>query len=98
MDEVDMSYEKTIQLAKATLSPTHPSLLGLILNYSVFCFEIKGDVKLACMHANYCFDEAMANLDKTSEEHYKDSTVMMKLIQDNLLMWSESGEKKKKPA
>jgi 14-3-3 protein epsilon len=34
------------------------------------------------------FDDAIAELDSLSEESYKDSTLIMQLLRDNLTLWT----------
>ncbi|MCL4151686.1 UNVERIFIED_CONTAM: hypothetical protein GTU68_064854 [Idotea baltica] len=58
------------------LPPTHPIRLGLALNFSVFYYEIAA------------FDDAIAELDTLSEDSYKDSTLIMQLLRDNLTLWT----------
>jgi len=75
------------------LAPTHPIRLGLALNYSVFQYEVQGKNKEACELAKQAFDDAIAELDHLDEESYKDSTLIMQLLRDNLTLWtSEEGE------
>ena len=38
------------------------------------------------------FDDAIAELDTLSEESYKDSTLIMQLLRDNLTFWTSSEE------
>ena len=47
----------------------------------------------ACDMAKKAFDEAIAELDTLGEESYKDSTLIMQLLRDNLTLWtSEESE------
>ena len=38
------------------------------------------------------FDEAIAELDTLNEESYKDSTLIMQLLRDNLTLWSSESQ------
>lgn len=42
----------------------------------------------ACHLAKQAFDEAISELDSLSEESYKDSTLIMQLLRDNLTLWT----------
>ena len=81
------------------MPPTHPIRLGLALNHSVFYYEIRNKPEKACELAKkvskceynkltlYCvqaFDDAIAELDQLKEDSYKDSTLIMQLLRDNL--------------
>lgn len=70
------------------LEPTDPIRLGLALNYSVFLFEIQNKHKAACVMAKNAFDNAIAEIDHLQEEAYKDSTLIMQLLRDNLALWT----------
>ncbi len=41
----------------------------------------------ACHVAKQAFDDAIAELDTLNEESYKDSTLIMQLLRDNLTLW-----------
>ena len=43
---------------------------------------------LTAMRSPQAFDEAIADLDKIDEESYKDSTLIMQLLRDNLTLWT----------
>ena len=74
--------------AAAALAPTHPIRLGLALNYSVFLYEVSAKQTEACSLAKQAFDDAIAELDTLDEESYKDSTLIMQLLRDNLTLWT----------
>merc|ERR1719427_1286509 len=74
------------------LASTHPIKLGLALNFSVFHYEIMNDGKKACELAKKAFDGAIAELDSLKEESYKDSTLIMQLLRDNLTLWTSENE------
>ena len=42
----------------------------------------------ACSLAKQAFDNAIAELDTLDEESYKDSTLIMQLLRDNLTLWT----------
>jgi len=62
--------------------------LGLALNFSVFYYEILNSPDRACRLAKAAFDDAIAELDTLSEDSYKDSTLIMQLLRDNLTLWT----------
>jgi 14-3-3 protein epsilon len=64
--------------------------LGLALNFSVFYYEILNSPDRACHLAKQAFDDAIAELDSLSEESYRDSTLIMQLLRDNLTLWTSS--------
>jgi len=82
------SYQSASEIAGVELPPTHPIRLGLALNFSVFYYEILNSPDHACHLAKLAFDDAIAELDTLSEESYKDSTLIMQLLKDNLTLWT----------
>lgn len=90
------AYKAASDVAVTELPPTHPIRLGLALNFSVFYYEILSSPDRACHLAKQAFDDAISELDTLSEESYKDSTLIMQLLRDNLTLWtsdmSEAGE------
>ncbi|KAG2717534.1 hypothetical protein I3843_03G182000 [Carya illinoinensis] len=82
------AYETATTAAEGDLPPTHPIRLGLALNFSVFYYEIMNSPERACHLAKLAFDEAISELDTLSEESYKDSTLIMQLLRDNLTLWT----------
>jgi len=93
IDQARDAYEAATKLALEELCPTHPTRLGLALNYSVHSFEIVNDADLACKMAQKAFDDAIKALDQCKEEHYRDSTLIMQLLRDNLILWQNSNDR-----
>ncbi|RDX95117.1 14-3-3-like protein B, partial [Mucuna pruriens] len=87
-EDTMLSYKAAQDIAYADLPPTHPIRLGLALNFSVFYYEILNQSDKACGMAKQAFEEAIAELDTLGEESYKDSTLIMQLLRDNLTLWT----------
>ena len=83
-----VAYQSASDIAAEELAPTHPIRLGLALNFSVFYYEILNLPDKACQLAKAAFDEAIAQLDTLPEDSYKDSTLIMQLLRDNLTLWT----------
>ncbi|CAK4630380.1 unnamed protein product [Aphanomyces euteiches] len=73
------SYDAAWTLATTDLSPTHPLRLGLALNFSVFYCDILDDMDKAC------------DLAKRAQ-CYRDTTLIMQLLRDNISLWVASTE------
>ncbi|RKP06931.1 14-3-3 1 protein [Thamnocephalis sphaerospora] len=82
------AYKEASDIAVTELPSTQPTRLGLALNFSVFYYEILNSPDRACHLAKQAFDDAIAELDTLSEESYKDSTLIMQLLRDNLTLWT----------
>jgi len=83
--------------AAGELPSTHPIKLGLALNFSVFHYEIMNDGNVACDLAKKAFDDAIAELDHLKEDSYKDSTLIMQLLRDNLTLWTSETDTNDQP-
>jgi len=92
-----IAYKSASDIAVTELPPTHPIRLGLALNFSVFYYEILNSPDRACQLAKQAFDDAIAELDTLSEDSYKDSTLIMQLLRDNLTLWTSDMSNEGKP-
>merc|ERR1712137_963456 len=86
------AYEEAQKVAEADLAVTHPIRLGLALNFSVFQYEVLSNPDEACKMARTAFEDAIAELDNVAEDSYKDSTLIMQLLRDNLTLWTSDQE------
>jgi len=86
------AYQKAMDIATKDLVVTHPIRLGLALNFSVFHYEVLQNQEEACKMARSAFEDAIAELDNVTEDSYKDSTLIMQLLRDNLTLWTSDPE------
>jgi 14-3-3 protein epsilon len=91
-DRARKAYEDAEKVAKDDLAVTNPIRLGLALNFSVFQYEVLNERDKACEMARTAFEDAIAELDNVGEESYKDSTLIMQLLRDNLTLWTSDQE------
>jgi len=83
-------YREAMDVAEANLNETHPTRLGLALNFSVCYYEILKEPEKACDLAKKSFDAAIEKLDTLNDASYKDSTLIMQLLRDNLTLWTSA--------
>lgn len=87
-------YQQALDIAEdpaneEVLPATHPIRLGLALNCSVCFYEILENPAKACELARTAFDTAIHKLDHLDDASYKDSTLIMQLLRDNLTLWTQ---------
>jgi len=90
-------YGDAMNIAEESLEATHPTRLGLALNFSVCHYEILNQPKNACDLAKKAFDEAIEKLDSLSDVSYRDSTLIMQLLRDNLTIWNQNDDEAQQP-
>jgi len=90
-DMAIQSYNEANEVAEG-LKETHPTRLGLALNRSVCYYEIQKESQTACNVAKKAFDDAIQKLDTLNDDTYKDSTLIMQLLRDNLTLWTSENQ------
>jgi len=90
-DKALVAY-KNASLTAQELLPTNPIRLGLALNFSVFYYEIMNSPDNAIQLAKQAFDDAIEKLELLTDESYKDSTLIMQLLRDNITLWTSNTE------
>ena len=89
------SYKASADVALCRLPPIHATRLGLMLNFSVFYYEVYGSAERACLLAKSAYDDAIEGglLAKkrvaAHEEEFIDSLEVMRNIKANLLRWTK---------
>jgi len=91
-EDARVAYAEATKVAEKDLVVTHPIRLGLALNFSVFQYEVLQSPDEACKMARVAFEDAIAELDNVAEDSYKDSTLIMQLLRDNLTLWTSDQE------
>ncbi|XP_059954885.1 LOW QUALITY PROTEIN: 14-3-3 protein gamma-like [Mesoplodon densirostris] len=86
----EKTYSEAHEISKEHMQPTHAIRLGLALNYSVFYYEIQNAPEQACHLAKTAFDDAIAELDTLNKDSYRDSTLIMQLLHENLMLWTSN--------
>lgn len=90
-ENANEAYKDAYEICKGHMDAAHPIRLGLALNYSVFFYEIKTQHQKACEIAKEAFDDAIKQMDENPDDKkYKDSTLIMQLLRDNLSLWTAS--------
>ncbi|CAG9326384.1 unnamed protein product [Blepharisma stoltei] len=80
--------EEAFRLTTQELSPIDPIRLGLALSLAVISYDINGDSKKALSIAEEAFNLALPELINIPEENYKDVTLIMSMLRDNITLWS----------
>jgi 14-3-3 protein epsilon len=82
------SYQSACKLAEKHLRICNPLYLSLMLNLSVYYYEVLFNEKRATDILQETFDKAIGMMDDVLEEDYKEVTLLMQLMKDNLVLWS----------
>lgn len=81
------AYERADRLGRHALLPVDPIRLGLMLNYSVFLYQVCQQRRQGHDLAKGAFDDAVAQIDAIDAQMYDDATLILRLIRDNLTVW-----------
>lgn len=87
---VQDAYAQAYKAAKSLLNPAHPLRTGIVLNYSVFYFEIVGNKLSAKEIAKLGYEEAIAAIKTLPSDEREDTMEILNLISANLKNWEKS--------
>ncbi|KAK8889838.1 hypothetical protein M9Y10_034592 [Tritrichomonas musculus] len=85
-------YENAMEIAKNEIPPSRPTSLGLILNYSVFLYEIIGQKQEAIELAQKTYNDCSTTVDDNSDNSYSEATMILQLLRDNVSLWTQDAE------
>ena len=91
-ESAKMAYAQAYELARENLTPAHPLRLGLVLNFSVFHYEIFESHEMACEMARECLELGEEDLNNLRDVSKNDSALIMQLLKDNLRLWTSEME------
>lgn len=83
-----LATQHASDIITSSLRPTDPIRLSEALRLSNFFYDTLNDPARACQLAKKAFDDAILELDELQEDDYKDSTVLMQLLRDQLTLWT----------
>ena len=81
-------YKEAYDISNKSIPISSSTRLGLALNYSVFYYEIKGLKEEAMKIAKNAFEESMKILDVLEKSRPKDTILIIQLMKENLILWS----------
>jgi 14-3-3 protein epsilon len=84
----EKNYLEAYEIANKEIPISNSTRLGLCLNFSVFYYEIKNAKEEACNIAKNAFEEAMKVLDDLEKTKAKDTLLIIQLLKENLILWS----------
>ncbi len=91
------AYEAARKVSEE-LPSAHAVRLGVALNFSVFHYEHRKDIKEAMKVAKTAYDEGTKAVANMSDGKHDDAAEIMQLLKENLVQWSAEASEGEKPA
>lgn len=86
------SYESALSVSKQNLQSFTPTSLGLILNYTVFLFEIADKKQEAINLAQETYQNCAPLIEQNTENSRAEASDIIRLLDENIKMWETSLE------
>jgi 14-3-3 protein epsilon len=86
------AYEDGTKVAEESLPVTSSARLGLALNFAVFYYEVMRSPGEAVPIARKAYEDAVREIDDLAEDSSKDSQIIMKLLSDNITLWTSESD------
>jgi len=74
------------------MKPYHATKLSLVLNLSVFYYEVKDDIQKAISLAKEALHNAKLQIESMNNEDAKDALSIVALLKENLNLWQDEVE------
>lgn len=87
-----IGYYLQAEIVARDMKPYHVTKLSLVLNLSVFYYEVKDDIKKACSLAKEALHNAKQQIDSMNNDDAKDALSIVALLKENLSLWKEEME------
>lgn len=92
LNETENTYHTAYMLAIQKLPELDITRIGLILNYSIFLWEIKKNKQEAAYIAQSCYNEVFEKYNELESSENKECILLFQLIRENLMMWNKDEE------
>lgn len=87
IEKASQCYQAGLDIARSELNSTNPTFLGLVLNYSVFLYEIMDHKNEAIDLSQSTFNDTVDNIYNTDDATYSETTLILRLLQTNHKNW-----------
>jgi len=88
IEKAMQSYDSALDVVTPLYSPAHPARLSLELNRTVMMYEIMNDDERAINYSKSLLTEGLKDLDTLGEDDAAEARIILKLIKDNLTLWT----------
>lgn len=86
-------YQTGLDIAKAELPQTNPTFLGLVLNYSVFLYDIMDHKDEAIELSSTTYSDTVDLIDASiNDDTYKEASIILDLLRTNQANWVKGRE------
>jgi 14-3-3 protein epsilon len=83
-------YDTALEIGRSEMAKTSPMYLGLVLNFSVFLYEIMQLQNEAIELSDRTFSETIDMIDNMDDSGYSETMMILKLLRDNHFSWKET--------
>ena len=89
-------YKEAFDLAEKELPLYNEVRLGLVLNYSVFEYDIMDNKNEGLEMASKIYNDSMKILDEVEKKRSSDNLLLIQIIKENINIWSNETEEENK--